>query len=79
MLICLMPSMELDPINIPVKKYWDVECKYDNLLKMLYITGKKTTSSQTSTFIPMACSDDVSFTKMQTLFKIGDSPSDHNW
>jgi hypothetical protein len=56
-----------------VRKYWDVEYKYDGDLGMLYFTAKKTKSEKTSVFVPRCSSDDLSYTQMQSYFALCDN------
>ncbi|XP_071050602.1 uncharacterized protein [Onthophagus taurus] len=48
-----------------VKKYWDVEYHFNEILSSMYITAKKTKSSKTLTFIPISSFDGISIEEMK--------------
>ncbi|RZC39388.1 tRNA-splicing endonuclease subunit Sen15-like [Asbolus verrucosus] len=55
-----------------VKKYWNVECKYHNDLKLLYLTASKTKSERPSIFVPESSNDNLSYIKLQSYFTLCD-------
>lgn len=47
---------------------FDIDYKYDNTLKRIYLTARDTKSGPVSVFLPICSSENVTFSMMEKMF-----------
>lgn len=54
--------------RVLVKRMFDIDYKYDNTLKRIYLTARDTKSGPVSVFLPICSSENVTFSMMEKMF-----------